>query len=135
MTPQILAPDYGAHNANAYYAHSLTQGAAQLVQTARFDNVNTFYQHALYQGGGPQTLVQTARFDNVNTFFAHVLLGGVLPSGTKQVYCSGDGTYRVFAFTTTETAFVNGESPHVAVTTKQLVAQVKRRPIISNTES
>jgi len=50
-----------------------------------------------------------------------------------QVYCSGDGTYRVFAFTTTETAFSNDESPHVAVTTKQLVAQVKRRPIISNT--
>lgn len=69
-------------NVNTFYAHALTASIG-LTQTARFDNTNTFYTHALTASIG---LAQTARFDNTNTFYTHTLsVGGVSLTQTARL--------------------------------------------------
>jgi hypothetical protein len=85
-------------NSNNFYSTTVTPGAVNL-SPLLFTNINSFYTHALTQGGAPQTLTaslysnsqsfyaptlsfgsvtlsQSARFDNSASFYGHTIVAG-----------------------------------------------------------
>jgi hypothetical protein len=70
-------------NAQTFYggAVSLASGPQAITQSARFDNANTFYGGVVSQSSGVHLITQTTRFGNQNVFFGGSLSGGIQSSG------------------------------------------------------